>query len=163
MKYALLETTSVSFFGHRYIDRFGSAEEQVMKIISELLTTKPYVEFLVGRDGDFDQLVSSCIRKAKSKYGDSNCAHTLVLPYMRAEFRDNQESFYEYYDEVELASNVLGNTHYKAAFQKRNRYMVDRSDLVVVYIDHESGGAYQTYQYALKQGKKVINIVDLID
>ncbi len=38
--------------------------------------------------------------------------------------------------------------------------MVDRSDLVICYIDHQSGGAFQTMQYALKRGKKVINLAE---
>ena len=38
--------------------------------------------------------------------------------------------------------------------------MVDRSDLVICYIDHQSGGAFQTMQYVLKRGKKVINLAE---
>ncbi len=163
MNYMGLEITSVTFFGHRYIDRFAFAERKIAQIIDELLMIKPYVEFLIGRDGDFDQIVSSCIRRAKEKHGSHNCAHTLVLPYMTAEFRDNQESFYDYYDEVEIASDMLGKTHFKSVFQQRNRSMVDRAEMVFFYIDHKSGGAYQTYQYALKQGKTVINIADMTD
>ncbi len=145
MNYSPLDITTVSFFGHRYIDRFSFAEDKLAEIIENLIRTKPYVEFLVGRDGDFDQIVSSTIRRAKEKCGTHNCAHTLVLPYMTAEFRDNQESFYDYYDEVEIASDMFENTHFKSAFQQRNRYMVDRSEIIYFYIDHESGGAYQTY------------------
>lgn len=48
-----------------------------------------------------------------------------------AELRDNEDAIYEYYDSIEIASNITGNTHPKAAFQARNRMMVDRSDLVV--------------------------------
>lgn len=42
--------------------------------------------------------------------------------------------------------------------QITNRSMVDRSDLVVCYVEHESGGAYQTMAYAGKSGKTVINL-----
>ena len=51
-------------------------------------------------------------------------------------------------------------SHPKSAIQNRNRSMVDRSDLVVCYVDHQSGGAFQTMQYALKRGKKVINLAE---
>lgn len=33
--------------------------------------------------------------------------------------------------------------------------MVDRSDLVVCYVEHETGGAFQTMAYAEKSGKAV--------
>ena len=38
--------------------------------------------------------------------------------------------------------------------------MVDRSDLVICYVDHQSGGAFQTMQYARKCGKELINLAE---
>ena len=38
--------------------------------------------------------------------------------------------------------------------------MVDRADLIICYIEHEKGGAWQTIDYARKQGKVVINLAD---
>ena len=52
---------SVSFFGHRQIDNPLHIESQLEEIISSLLKREEYIEFLVGRDGEFDQLVSSTI------------------------------------------------------------------------------------------------------
>ena len=65
------------------------------------------------------------------------------------------------YDEVEICSESDGS-HPKAAYQIRNRCMVDRSDLVIFYVTHNSGGAYQTMQYAKSIGKTIINIADLL-
>ena len=56
---------AVSFFGHREVDDPFVIEQQLEAIIRELLHTKEYVEFLVGRDGEFDQLVSSTVRRCK--------------------------------------------------------------------------------------------------
>ncbi len=56
-----------------------------------------------------------------------------------------------YYDEVEVSS-VVAQKHFKAAIQARNREMVDRSDLVICYIQRRSGGAYQSVKYAIKRG-----------
>ena len=36
--------------------------------------------------------------------------------------------------------------------------MVDRSDLVVFFVERETGGAYQTMRYAEKNGKTIINL-----
>ena len=76
---------------------------------------------------------------------------------MTAEFRDNEESFYDYYDEIEISQSA-SNGHFKAAMQTRNKEMVDRSDLIVFYIERPSGGAYKTMSYAIKAGKKCINV-----
>jgi hypothetical protein len=59
--------------------------------------------------------------------------------------------------EISYAASMA---HPKSAIQIRNREMVDRSDLVVFYIQRESGGAWQTMKYVKKQGKTYINLHD---
>ena len=44
-----------------------------------------------------------------------------------------------------------------------NRVMLDRSDLVICCIERNKGGAYQTMQYAQKQGKEIINIAGILN
>ena len=73
---------------------------------------------------------------------------------MRNDFLDNEQSFGKYYDEIEVCDQSAG-AHFKAAFQMRNRSMVDRSDLVVFDVVYESGGAYQTMKYARTQEKEI--------
>ena len=75
--------------------------------IYTLLQSKEYAEFLVGRDGAFDQLVSSTIRRCKREYLGGNSSHVLLLPYETAEYRNNEKSFQEYYDESHLCQNCL--------------------------------------------------------
>ena len=96
---------AVSFFGHREVDDPFVIEQQLEAIIRELLLTKEYVEFLVGRDGEFDQLVSSTIRRCKRTIRDDNSSLVLVLPYMTAEYRNNEQSFHEYYVKLKSVSN----------------------------------------------------------
>ena len=148
---------TVSFFGHRNIELGSEIENRLDSLLHEIITQRDYVEFLIGRDGEFDLLVSSVIKQAVTKYDCGNTSLILVLPYMKAEFRDNEQSYLEYYDEVEICSESA-NAHPKAAIQLRNRVMVDHSDLVICYVKHKSGGAYKTIQYAEKQGKRIINL-----
>ena len=150
---------TVSFFGHRYIERGLKIEHRLDKLLHDLITQKEYVDFLIGRDGDFDLLASAAIKRAIRSYGYGNTHFTLVLPYMKAEYRDNEKEYLYYYDEVEVCyeSSI---THPKAAIQIRNRSMINRSDLVVCCVQHNTGGAYHTLQYAEKQGKRIINITD---
>ena len=151
---------SVSFFGHRQVETPFFIEKELEKIIQELLSTKGFVEFLVGRDGEFDQLVSSTVRRCKRLIRDDNSALVLVLPYATVEFRNNDESFHEYYDEVDICA-ASAEKHFKAAHQIRNRSMVDRSDLVIFCVNHRYGGAYQTMKYAAGIGTKYINLSEL--
>ena len=155
----MLNIYTVSFFGHRSIERASEVENRFDKLLHELIAQKEYVEFLIGRDGEFDLLASAAIKRAVREYGYGNTHFTLVLPYMKAEYRDNEKEYLDYYDEVEVCAESA-DAHPKAAIQIRNRNIVDRSDLVVCCIQHKSGGAYKTMQYAEKQGKSIINLAD---
>ena len=150
---------TVCFFGYREIYNLFELEEKLEEHIRILLESKEYVEFLVGRNGEFDQLVSSTVRRVKRNFRDDNSALVLVLPYLTAEYENNHQSFHEYYDEIEICQDAAGG-HYKAAIQVRNREMVDRSDLVVCCIEHNSGGAFRTVQYAKKKNKEIVNLSD---
>ena len=155
-----MKVFTASFFGHRQIDNVFVIEQRLQEIIQELLISKEYVEFLVGRDGEFDQLVASTVRRCKRTIRDDNSALVLVLPYTTAKYRNNELSFHEYYDEVEICTEAAEH-HFKSAHQIRNRFMVDRSDLVVFCVEHNSGGAYQTMQYAKKANTNIVNLSDV--
>ena len=74
---------AVSFFGHREVDDPFVIERQLEAIIRELLLAKEYAEFLVGRDGEFDQLVSSTIRRCNRTIRDDNSSLVLVRFYSK--------------------------------------------------------------------------------
>ena len=148
---------TVSFFGHRRIYNQLHLDHVLEELVARLLREHNYVEFLVGRDGDFDQLVSSAIRRCQRKYGHHNSSHIWVMPYPTAFFLNNEEACYAYYDEVEICEESSVK-HFKAAFQARNRHMLDRSNLVIFYVEASEGGAYQTMQYAIQEGKNYINL-----
>ena len=148
---------TVSFFGHRIIPEFREAEDRVEALVHALLLEKEYVEFLVGRDGDFDQIVSSAVKRQKRIVRDDNSSLIWILPYPTAELHNNTENFETYYDEIETCGSAA-SSHPKGAFQIRNRQMVKRSNLVVFYVDHTGGGAYQTMRYAQKEKKNILNL-----
>ncbi len=152
-----MDIYTVSFFGHREISDSIEVEKRLDNLVRELIRTKEYVEFLVGRNGEFDTLVSSVIRRAIMELEYGNASHILVLPYLTAEFRDNTDSYKGYYTDVEICEQAAA-AHFRVAIQVRNKAMVDRSDLVVCCIEHNSGGAYKTIQYAEKQNKSTINL-----
>ena len=158
----MLRLYTVSFFGHRIIEDFNRAEKKAEAIIREVILQKEYVEFLVGRGRDFDQIVYAAVKRLQRRIKADNSSLVWILPYPTAELRNNEESFQAYYDEIEIC-DVAQNSHPKRAYQIRNRQMVDRSDLVVFYVEHNSGGAYQTMRYAQEKGKRIINLAERQD
>lgn len=153
----MMDLFTVSFFGHRRVRNSFTVERALEKKVCEWLRQKAYIEFLVGRDGDFDQLAASTILRCKRTIRDDNSSLIWVMPYLTAEYRNHEESFRNYYDEIEICESAE-ISHYKAAFQVRNKSMVDRSDFIVFCVEHPSGGAYQTMKYASKQHKPLVNL-----
>lgn len=155
----MLNTYTVTFIGHRYIENFSAVENQLDDLIRSLLHKYEYVEFLVGRDGDFDQIASSAVLKVRKDIGDDNSSLVWVMPYESAEYRLNKKSFDEYYSEIEICDKSA-QAHYKAAIQIRNQCMVDRANLIICYVSHKSGGANQTVKYAREHNKEIINLAN---
>ncbi len=152
-----MQTYTVSFFGHREISNALAVEQRLDALVRTLLREREYVVFLLGRDGEFDQLAASTVRRCKRTVRDDNSALVWVLPYPTATLRENENAFCAYYDEIEICADSAGQ-HYKNAHQTRNRAMVDRSDLCIFCVQHPSGGAWQTMHYAEKCGIPCINI-----
>ena len=151
-------TYTVSFFGHREIEERTFLSQQILHLSAHLIFSKPYTEFLLGRNGEFDQIAVSSVRAAKKTFDRGNVSIVLVLPYLTAEYRDNRSAFESYYDEIEIFPE---GSYFKSAIQKRNRHMVERSDLCVFYVKQNYGGAYQTLQYAKKIKKEILNLADM--
>lgn len=152
------EKYTVSLFGHRIIEDYNTAESKLYELLRIVMQNgSREMEFLVGRNGDFDQMAASVIRKLKKETGNENVFLTLVLPYETAELRNNTESFESYYDSIEICE-ASADCNFKYAIVARNRDMIDRSDMVVVYVKNESGGAFQALKYAEKNQKRIINL-----
>lgn len=150
---------TVSLFGHRVLNDPLRTGNQIKKIAEELINTKEYVNFLIGHEGNFDIIATSAVKTAKRKNNCGNSSLILLLPYMKAEYKNNTKSFHEYYDDVEICPES-SEAYYKNAISIRNRKMIDRSDLVICCIDHKSGGSYKAVRYAESINKKIINVSD---
>ena len=149
---------TVCLFGHRQIENVIEVEAALRAVIEKILAEHEYVEFLLGREGEFDILAASVIKSIMRSRDVGNCSLTLVMPYLRADFEKNQAEYEAYYDSVELCENSAA-AHPKAAIRIRNRVMVDRSDLCIFYVTHPSGGAYQTMKYAESINRTILRIL----
>ena len=76
----------------------------------------------------------------------------------RATFDGLGHGWYEaLYDEILIPAELDG-VHPKAAIGLRNRWMVDRSDIVIAALHRDFGGAAEAVRYAEKRGKEVVRI-----
>lgn len=143
----------VTLFGHRDLYTYKKTERRLYAILQELIRRRLYIEFLLGRNGDFDTLAASVIKQVQNEMGKENVTMTLVLPYI---YKD-VEAWEHYYDHIMIPETVE-RTHPKGAISKRNEWMIDQCDLVICCVEKKSGGAYAAVEYARKIGKTIINL-----
>ena len=147
-----MEIYRVSFIGHRKLYDLIRIEEKLEQLIHDLISTKEYVEFYLGRNGDFDISSASVIKRVQNKLGKHNNSLILVLPY----HTKNEEYYETYYDEILIP--VDQKTHFKAAITLRNEWIIDNSDLLIAFVQTSSGGAYNALVYAKKKNIQIVNI-----
>ena len=152
-----MDIFTVAFFGHRDFNAHRVCERKMDNIIKELINSKEYVDFIVGKNGEFDSFSASAVRRAKKECWSKNSSLILCLPYVTAEYRNNTKFFDEYYDETEICTEAE-EAYFKNAIGIRNRHMVERADLIICYIEKESGGAYSAVKYTKGKGIQVINL-----
>ena len=96
----MTEKLTVSLFGHRTIEDAYFVEQKLYELLRIIIQENREVEFFVGRNGEFDLMATSVIRRLKKEFYSENVFLTLVLPYETAELRNNIEAFENYYDSI---------------------------------------------------------------
>ena len=76
-----METLIVSFFGHREVDNYTEVEKKLEKVVRRFCANTDYVEFLVGRNGDFDQMVASTVRRVKFEQEHASLKRHICLVF----------------------------------------------------------------------------------
>ena len=151
-----MEIYTVSLFGHRKIDDIRGLEKKIRKVIKGLIESKNYICFMIGRAGEFDEIAASVIKMVQKELDRDNSEIVLVLPY---KVRDIE--FYEaYYHDIIIPPSAC-SAHPKYAITAKNRWMIEKSDMIIAFVEHNSGGAFEAIKYAMKMGKNVINLYTL--
>ena len=152
----MFETYTIALFGNRELTNGLTIERYLENKLSELAASHAHLTVLVGRNGEFDLLASSVVRRLQARIGRERCIHTLVLPYPTKELLENKESYTAYYDDIRIDTEVQ-TAHFKTAITIRNRRMIEEADLVVVWAEHP-GGADNAYRYAQKHQIAAVNL-----
>lgn len=116
----------------------------------DLITNQGVDTFYVGNQGRFDVTVRSVLRELEQEYPQIHYA--VVLAYM-----PGKKNEYDDFSDTMLPEGIE-TVHPRYAIEWRNRWMLQRSDFVVIYITHPWGGAAKFAEKAKREGKTVINL-----
>ena len=147
-----MRSYGVAFIGHRRIEHEYGLEDCLEEMVMDLLHRHEFVEFYVGRNGDFDVSAAAAVKRAQRRFGTGSSSLNLVLPYRVKD----EEHYVKYYDEIMYP--IGPDVHFKAAITKRNEWMINQANLVIAYVKQFTGGANTALEYAKARKVDFINI-----
>lgn len=161
-------------FGHRVM--LMDIDKPLRETLERLVAERGVAVFYTGGMGEFDELFARTVRSMKRDCPSLRLV--LVMPYLtqkiaigkkkdgtvyggqiaRATFDGPGHGWYEaLYDEILIPAELDG-VHPKAAIGLRNRWMVDRSDIVIAALHRNFGGAADAVRYAHAIERTVIHL-----
>ena len=143
---------TVTFIGHSEIYRLDEAK---LKKVIENSIKQGARFFLNGGMGSFDYACARIVKELQKEYPDIK--NELVIPYLTFQPR-SMDCF-----DSSVYPDGFEKYHFKSAIPARNKWMVDHSQCAICYVNHDWGGAIQTYEYAKKKGIQIINLGDYED
>lgn len=138
-------------FGHRMM--LMDIEKPLREVLERLVEERGVRVFYTGGMGEFDELFARTVRSMKRDCPSLRLV--LVAPYLTERFNMDKAFYEALYDEILIPAELDG-VHPKAAIGLRNRWMVDRSDIVIAALHRDFGGAAEAVRYAKNRGKVVI-------
>ena len=136
-----------TFFGHR--DAPDAIRPRLRETLAELIERQDVRQFYVGNQGNFDAMARSVLAELQTTY---EIRYEVVLAYMPQE----TDPFYKNIPTV-LPEGIEAVPR-RFAIDRRNRWMIERSDIVVTYVTRNFGGAAKFRDIAKKKRKTVIDL-----
>ena len=134
-----------TFFGHR--DTPKEIEPALQLTLIDLIENKNATVFYVGNHGSFDAMVRRQLEDLSKTYP---IKYYVVFAYMPSK-NDNP-------DEHSILPEGIETVPRRFAINYRNKWMLNKSDIVVTYVTRNFGGAWEFQQMAEKQEKNLISI-----
>ncbi|MBQ8295786.1 MAG: DUF1273 family protein [Clostridia bacterium] len=141
--------TSCAFTGHRTLEE-GITKERVINAVEQLIQLGAKT-FYNGVAMGFDLLAAEAVIALKGRYSDIKLV--VCIPCYGQEKNFSAEDKQRYVDIVKAADEqvMMSAYYYRGCMQVRDRYMVDRADVVLAYCIKSTGGAAFTVGYCKKR------------
>ncbi len=150
------------FTGHRIIqsEDMDAVRRNLSRVISALFD-EGFRRFITGGALGFDTEAALAVLKARDN--EPEISLTVAVPCREQDklwSDDRKELYRKILDEADEVVYV-SEEYNPGCMHKRNRFMVDGSAAVVAYINRPKGGTAYTVCYAMDEGRRIINIMDI--
>ena len=117
-----------------------------------------YNHFITGMALGTDILCAKIVLKLKKKH-DIKLECAIPCLNQTERWTNSDKKNYEIIiNQADIKTYVSDKKYYNGCMQKRNRYMVDNSSLIIAHFNGSTGGTKQTIDYAKSKNKKIIII-----
>lgn len=130
---------------------------QLRRVIERLIE-RGYTDFISGVAQGFDTWAAEDVLELKKKDKSLTLECAIPCPQQDDKWEHSEQKRRKKILHHATSQITTGDYPSKANFLKRNRYMVDKADVVVCAFDGQSGGTAYTVDYAIKHDKIVIQI-----
>lgn len=138
-----------TFFGHR--DAPTGIQGVLLQVLVSLIETRQADTFYVGNQGKFDRMVARVLSGLQQEY--PHIVYAVVLAYLPGEqAAAGQNTLYP---------EGMEDVPPRFAIARRNAWMLQQADCVVVYVSRSVGNAAKLQARAEQCGKAVINLCGL--
>ena len=146
----------VTFVGHSSLRKSDELFRLIKETICDNIDKREKNIFYCGGYGDFDEICRSVCCELKKDF--ENIEIVFVTPYFSLQGQKKADSFLKLGLYDSFVYPELENVPLKFAIEHRNRWMVENADLIISYVEKQYGGAYKTFSFAKKRGKRIINL-----
>ncbi len=145
------------FTGHRIIDVDVEQLKQKLSLTIDELILQGATRFISGGALGFDTIAAEVIIEKKQ---EKDIFLEIAVPCLGQESRWNNAQKERYKNILDNANavTVLSKKYITGCMHARNKYMVDKSQVVISYYRGRSGGTQQTFLYAQEMNKRIINM-----
>ena len=152
----IIREKTICVSGHRVLGN-DLNKKKVEGFLVKLIE-KGFNTFLIGMALGFDTLCFQILERLREK---NNIKIIACVPCPEQPLKFNQRQKEEYFRLLSVADEkvVLSEEYTPYCMQKRNQFMVDNSFAVLCYLNRNSGGTFNTVNYAKKQNVFVINVI----
>lgn len=139
-------------------ERCLNLKEKLKEISEKLIKEDKVTHFISGMALGTDIFAAEIIIDLKQKY--PNIILEAAIPCESQETKWSEKQKRRYYKILNLCDKktVLQKNYTHDCMQKRNRYMIDNSDIVIAVWNGTPSGTGNTVEYAQKKEKQIIFI-----
>lgn len=147
-------------WGNKESSKGGKLFKKNLQKVVITAIDKGYLFFISGMAMGIDIIAAELVLKLKKKH--PNIKLECALPCLNQTRLWKDEKYLKRYkkiiDKADSVTYVSNTNYFNGCMQKRNKYMVDESSLLLAFFNGQGGGTKSTIDYAKSKNLEIINI-----